>query len=95
MKRELDCLRDCNAACCSNVAFQVLTGEQFFYLQDHGVVFQLSPEGMGIVGPCAMLNGRKCRIYQDRKHRPGDCFDVKPGDPDCLIFRAREGYVDE
>lgn len=94
MTKELDCLRDCNSACCHDLGFKLLTGYQLINLEDHGADFTNSG-GMVIIGPCPLLKGQECTIYNNRQLRPRICFDVQPGGPTCQEFRRRDGYQDE
>lgn len=92
--KELECLRDCNSACCHDLEFRYLSGEQLLNLLDHDAVFEPIEE-LALRGPCPMLRGESCLIYSDNVLRPDQCFRVTPGGSKCLEYRAREGYRDE
>lgn len=92
--KELDCFRDCNSACCHDIKFRYLSGDQLLNLLDHDAVFEPIEE-LALRGSCPMLQGQNCAIYSDRKLRPSQCFDVIPGGSKCLEYRRREGYLDE
>ena len=88
-KNTLNCLTDCNSACCHHIEFDFLTPEQLEGLLKAGAQM----EGMAIIGHCPWLSENRCKIYNDKTLRPPACFSsFEPGSLLCGIFRDREGY---
>lgn len=89
--KELDCLRDCDAACCrGNIKFHALLPDQMLAIRQAGGTID---DSLRMVGPCVFLKEKKCNVY-GQDIRPVACDLMEPGDNDCLAHRRRMGYKD-
>lgn len=98
-KPELNCITDCNAACCrgGNLLLTGLTANQaLLFLQVPGAsVYSGTVEGhsvRGIMVPDGcILDGNRCPFH-DTDSKPKSCVDIKPGSNFCLLARRDAGY---
>lgn len=88
----LDCLNDCNGACCKWLFINAgkMGRDDAEFLKLRGA--RLMPDGrIALPSPCSMLQAdAKCGIYEKR---PVACRVFRPGSPDCHASRRLEGYV--
>lgn len=88
---KLECLRDCNAACCRvqqnhRVEFDFTESEAEMF-RSRGVV--LSPQsGGGFTMPadCIFLRGKRCALHK-KPSQPRCCADNRAGEDLCLRVR--------
>lgn len=103
-KKTLNCLRDCNGACCHDMTIKVIGVDEFQTLQkfrENGLKtttleeYPDFPVGMyKVEGDCPFRNGGKngkgCAIYG--KERLGSCGATACGGEGCKELRSRDGY---
>lgn len=86
--KQIDCLTECNSACCHDVQLGMATSEQIEnYWEQIG-----SYTGLTITGRCIYLDGNKCSVWNNKNMKFAVCDHVEPGDDTCLAFRERERY---
>lgn len=92
MSDMMDCLKDCNGACCKWVFIPAKEPEELEQLklwEMRGCFFK---DGLLLIRQiCPRLKDGKCSIHG---RKPAACKDYKPGCFDCLKAREAEGFKD-
>lgn len=95
----IECLRDCDAACCKcGVAYMALADTEASLLMQHGTSLTLLTETRDSQGrkeyarngACKLVRRGWCKINE---RKPKVCGDFPPGCKRCLIFRAENPHL--
>jgi hypothetical protein len=104
METELNCLTDCNGACCKGTIFLSNLTEKQKVAFDHywiGTSTRITTveisegvflDGVLINPVCPFLDGNKCR-HHGTDLQPEVCKVVKPGSNYCLNSRKDAGFI--
>jgi hypothetical protein len=84
----LECLRDCNAACCraiNTIRFDFSADEAQMIRDADGELYYLE-DGYVMVKPCPFLQDMMCDLHRDER-QPQCCRDNKAGGRLCQAVR--------